>query len=357
MTPIRIGIIGAGGIVTSRHLPGFAKVEDCQVVAVHNRRRATAEAVAREWEIPNVVDSAEAVYGRADVDAVLIGTTPYMHRDLTLRSLEAGKHVFCQARMARTLAEARDMAEAARRRPGQVTMLCPAPHVMPGDRLVRQILERGDLGEVRLVRLQHLAESNLSPEAAFHWRMDREVSGYNVMTLGIYAEILHRWVGRARTVSATGRIFTPRRRDAQTGALRDVRVPESVAITGELESGAHYVYTLSGVAAFAPSDAIEIYGTRGALHYDVLNHRVLMGRVDPGRRVRPGLVAERPVPEALAIPADLRGDWRVEADFAAAIREGAPVYPSFDDGVSYMEFVEAVARSIHEERAIRLPLP
>src|SRR5262245_65729954 len=112
--PIRIAIIGAGGIVKTRHLPGFAKVEDCQVVAVHNRRRAGAEAVAREWKIPHVVDSAEAVYGRDDINVVLIGTTPYMHRDLTLRALEAGKHVFCQARMARTLAEARDMADAAR---------------------------------------------------------------------------------------------------------------------------------------------------------------------------------------------------------------------------------------------------
>ncbi|HVQ74438.1 MAG TPA: Gfo/Idh/MocA family oxidoreductase [Candidatus Binatia bacterium] len=356
MTPIRIGIIGAGGIVTSRHLPGFAKIPDCTVVAVHNRRRAGAEAVAREWKIPHVVDSAEAVYGRDDVNAVLIGTTPYMHRDLSLRALEAGKHVFCQARMARTLAEARDMADAARRHAGQVTMLCPAPHVMPGDRFVRQIIER-DLGDIRLVRLHHLAESNLSPDAPFHWRMDREVSGYNILTLGIYAEILNRWVGRARTVNASGRIFTSRRREAQTGVLRDVRVPESVAVTGELESGAHYVYTWSGVAPFAPGDAIEIYGTRGALHYDVLNHQVRVGRVDPGRRVRPGLVTDRPVPEAVPIPPELRSEWQVEADFASAIREGTPVYPSFEDGVAYMEFVEAVARSLHEGRAVSLPLP
>lgn len=357
MIPIRLGIVGAGGIVKSRHLPGFAKVPDCEVVAVHNRRRATAEAVAREWKIPHVVDSAAAVYGRDDVNAVLIGTTPYLHRDLTLRALDAGKHVFCQARMARNLAEAREMLDAARAHPGQVTMLCPAPHVMPGDRLVQRIIDAGELGEVRLVRLQHLAESNLSGEAPFHWRMDREVSGHNVLVLGIYAEILHRWVGRARTVSATGRIFAQRRREPETGVLRDVRVPESVVVTGELGSGAHYVYTLSGVAAFAPGDVIEIYGTRGVLHYDVVAHQVRLGRVDPARRVRPGLVAERPLAEPVEIPADLRGDWQVEADFAAAIREGKPVYPSFEDGLAYMEFVEAVARSIHEERAIKLPLP
>ena len=57
------------------------------------------------------------------------------------------------------------------------------------------------------------------------------------------------------------------------------------------------------------------------------------------------------------IPADLRGEWTVEADFVRAIREGTPVYPSFDDGVAYMEFVDAVARSIAEGRTIRLPLP
>jgi predicted dehydrogenase len=357
MTRLGIGIIGAGGIVKSRHLPGFAAIPGCEVVAVHNRRRPTAEAVAREWRIPHVVDTAEGVYGRDDVDAVVIGTTPYMHRELTLRALDAGKHVFCQARMARTLAEARDMLAGAKAHPSQVTMLCPAPHVMPGDRLVRQLIERGDLGEVRLVRLQHLSESNLSPEAPFHWRMDREVSGFNVLTLGIYAEILHRWIGRARTVSATGRIFTQRRRDPDTGALRDVRVPESVVVTGELESGAHYVYTFSGVAACSPGDLIEIYGTRAVLHYDVLRHEIRIGRVDPSRRVRPGLEGDRVAPSPVEIPPEMRGEWRVEAEFVSAIREGTPAYPSFEDGLSYMEFVESVARALHEERVVRLPLP
>jgi len=354
--PIRIGIIGAGGIVKSRHLPGFAKVEDCQVVAVHNRRRANAEAVAREWKIPNVVDSAEAVYGRADINAVLVGTTPYLHRDLTIKALEAGKHVFCQARMARNLAEARDMLAAARAHPRQVTMICPAPHVDAGDRFVRQIIQRGDLGELRLLRFQHLSEANLSGDAPYHWRMDREISGHNVLTMGMFAEILQRWVGRAETVSATGAIFTRERKDPETGAMREVKVPESVTIQGRLANGAHYSWIFSGVAAYAPGDAIEIYGSKGSLRYDVPTHRITMGRVDPAKRVRPGQPGEKAAAEPVEIPADLRGEWKVEADFVRAIREGGPVYPSFDDGVAYMEFVEAVARSIDEERVIHLPL-
>lgn len=356
MTPIRIGIIGAGGIVKSRHLPGFAKVPDCQVVAVHNRRRANAEAVAQEWKIPNVVDSPEAVYGRDDVNAVLIGTTPYLHRDLTLKALAAGKHVFCQARMARDLAEARDMLAAARAHPKQVTMICPAPHVDPGDRFVRQLVQQ-ELGDLRLVRLHHLSEANLAADAPFHWRMDRDVSGHNVLTLGMFAEILQRWVGKARTVSASGPVFTKERRDPETGQMRDVRVPESVAITGQLASGAQYVWTVSGVAAYAPDNAIELYGTKGALHYHLDSHRITLGRVDPARRVRPAAAGPKQAAEPVEIPADLRGTWTVEEDFVAAIREGKPVYPSFDDGVAYMEFVEAVARSYAEGRTITLPLP
>ncbi len=354
--PIRIGIVGAGSIVKRRHLPGFAELEDVEVVAVCNRRRETAEAVAAEWNILHVADTPEALIGRDDIDTVLIGTTPHLHHDLTVAALEAGKHVFCQARMSRDLAGARGMLAAARAHPDQVTMLCPAPHVFPGQAFVRRLLEAGELGALRLVRLHQLAEAALSPEAPFHWRMDREVSGYNVLTLGMFAEILHRWVGKARTVCATGRIFTSQRPDPDSGEPRPVRIPETLAVSGELENGAHYVYTFSSVAARAPEDAIEIYGTRGALTYELGSHTVRMATVEPRTDLRVGQVTEKEPLPVVEIPAAERGAWRVEADFAAAIREGSPVFPDFQQGVDYMEFVEAAGRSLETGRTITLPL-
>jgi predicted dehydrogenase len=49
--------------------------------------------------------------------------------------------------------------------------------------------------------------------------------------------------------------------------------------------------------------------------------------------------------------------WSVEADFIASIREGAPVrFTSFEDGVKYMEFIEAVSRSATSAQAVELPL-
>ena len=240
--------------------------------------------------------------------------------------------------------------------PEPVTMLCPASPVFPGQALVLRLLEAGELGEVRLVRLHQLAEAALSPEAPFHWRMDREVSGYNVLTLGMFAEILHRWVGKARTVCATGRIFTTQRPDPDSGEPRTVRIPESLAVSGELENGAHYVYTFSSVAARAPKDAIEIYGARGALIYQLGSHTVRMASVEPRTDLRVGRVAEKEALPGVEVPAAERGEWRLEADFAAAIREGAPVFPDFQHGVDYMEFVEAAGRSLETGKTITLPL-
>jgi predicted dehydrogenase len=248
--------------------------------------------------------------------------------------------------MARNLAEAREMLEAALRHPDRVTMLCPPPHVMPGEKFVQQLLDAGELGELRLVRLHHLSDTWLSQEAPFHWRASRDISGYNVMALGIYNEILNRWVGRARTVAAAGKVFTPRRLDSETGKSADVLIPETLAITGELVNGAHYAYTFSAVAPFHKGDSIEIHGTRGALFYDVPSHEIRIGKVGKDKEALP-----------VTIPENLRGSWTVEADFVAAIREGKPVSPDFHEGVAYMEFVEAVGRSIEEGRTIALPLP
>ena len=341
--PIRIGIIGAGGIVKNRHLPGLKDIPDCQVIAVHNRRRANAEAVARQWDIPHVVDSPQEVYGREDINVVLIGTTPYLHRDLTLASLEAGKHVFCQARMSRDLAEARDMLAASEKHPELVTVICSTPRADPVDLYVQKLLGEGALGEIRLVRMQHLSDMALDPAAPMHWRMDKEISGNQIYNLAQYIEILHRWFEPAVSVAAWGKVFTHERKDADTGEMGEVKIPESVSVTGELKNGAQFVYTFSAVAPCPDGEKIEIYGTGGALVYTPGDQQLRMGKA--GEALEP-----------VAIPEGMARKWTVEADFISAIRQGTPVYPSFADGVAYMEFMEAVALSMEQGRTITLPL-
>lgn len=339
---VRIGIIGAGGIVKSRHLPGLAAIPEAEVRVVCNRSRESSQAAAAEWGIPEVEADWRALVARPDLDAVLIGTWPYTHAEMSIAALDAGKHVFCQARMARDAAEARRMRAAAEAHPDRVAMLCPPPHGMKGDRLVRRLLAEGYLGELREVHATGLTAANADPEAPLHWRQNWQLQGYNTLTLGMWIEVIHRWAGPHRRVTALLRTHTPERRDPDTGEMARVRHAESVAIAAELANGALGTYSFSGVAQNAPANTIQLYGTAGTLVYNLDTDEVLGARAD-----ETGL---RPLPLG-----DEAREWTVEADWIRAILHGGPVEPSFADGVAYMEFTEAVYRSAETGRAIALP--
>ena len=125
---LRIGIVGAGGIVQQRHLPALLAMPNVEIVAVSNSTYASSERFCRD-HLPRATplkNWAELV-ALPDLDIVWIGTPPYMHAPVSISALEAGRHVFCQARMAMNLAESLEMLEAARKRPHLVTMLCPPP--------------------------------------------------------------------------------------------------------------------------------------------------------------------------------------------------------------------------------------
>ena len=81
---IRVGLIGAGGNVRNRHIPGFQKVEGLEIIGVANRSLESSRSVADQFNIPRVYDDWQELLEDDDINAVCIGTWPYMHRTLTL---------------------------------------------------------------------------------------------------------------------------------------------------------------------------------------------------------------------------------------------------------------------------------
>lgn len=336
---LRIGIVGAGGIVQQRHLPALLAMPDVEIVAVSNSTYASSERFCRA-HLPHATplkNWAELV-ALPDLDIVWIGTPPVMHAPVSISALEAGRHVFCQARMAMNEAEAVEMLESARKRPNLVTMLCPPPHGLAGDLFVRQLLEEKQIGRIVEVRLRSLSSAFLEPTAPAHWRQRVESSGLNVLTLGIYVEVLQRWLGSIRAVTARGTIVYPVRQHYE------VHTPDIVHVLAEFDNGAEGVLEFSGVAAFPPHDELEIYGTRGSLGYDFNNGAITAGYTgDLSRQV-------------LKTPPELVRHWAVEEDFISAVRHPSNPrpHPNFEDGVAYMRVVEAVAESIASQKRVEI---
>ena len=121
-------------------------------------------------------------------------------------------------------------------------------------------------------------------------------------------------------------------------------VPDSVVSAGTLQCGAAFSYHLSHSASFSPGHRIEIYGSRGALIYRLFSEEILGATGGAGE------------PAPIAVSAEEERSQTTDREFIDAIRRGGTVSPTFEEGLRYMEFCEAVALSAHSGSAVRLPL-
>lgn len=327
---LRIGIVGAGNIVRARHLPALKRHPEVEIAAVSNSSYESSEKFCQEHcPAATPIRNWAELLALPDIDIIWIGTPPVMHSAVTVSALEAGKHVFCQARMAMDLAEAEEMLAASKRYPELVTMLCPPPMGMRADLLVKKLLAEDYLGRPHHVRLQSFASNYLDPAAAPHWRQRIEISGLHVLTLGIYIEVLQRWLGDITGVFARGKIIQPVRQGY------DVIIPDLLTVLCSFENGAEGVLEFSGIDALSPGDRVEIYGNSGTLTYDFNSDEVQAGKV-----------GDRDL-HVVEIPSELETEWRVEEDFLAAVKSKGRVrpHPNFEEGLRYMRVVQAVADS------------
>ncbi|MHB0939421.1 MAG: Gfo/Idh/MocA family protein [Armatimonadota bacterium] len=338
---IRIGIVGAGANTRAKHIPNLQELDGVGVVSVCNRSLESTSKVAREFGIPTLYEHWQELVAAPDTDAILVGTWPHLHCPITLAALAANKHVLCEARMAMNAAQAHRMLDAAHQHPARVAMLVPAPHTLRVDKTIRRLLAEGYLGSLLAVEVR-AGGSFLDPDAPLHWRQDFALSGFNTMTLGIWYESLLRWAGEAVQVTARGKTFATMRKDAQ-GNLSAVRVPEHVDVTADMACGAQAHLQISNVTGLAGPPEVWLFGSEGTLRF---SEDKLYG----GRKGDQSL-------QEIEIPPEEAGGWRVEEEFINAIRREEPVTcTTFAQGVQYMEFTEACARSLLENRPVALPL-
>ena len=187
---IRVGVIGAGANTKKFHIPLLQKIDGVQVTHVCNRSEASARAVAEEFGIANVVESWRDLVACDAVDAIVIGTWPYMHCEMTLAALEANKHVMCEARMACNAAEAKEMLAAAQKKPGLVRQIVPSPFTLHYDATITRLVAEGFIGKLLHVDVRGVTSTFADPEGApLHWRHDVALSGNNIMMMGIFYEV------------------------------------------------------------------------------------------------------------------------------------------------------------------------
>lgn len=345
---IRVGIIGAGANTRSKHIPGLRTQNSVEIVGLANRSEESARKAAKELDIGKVYADWTEVIDDPDIDAVCIGTWPYMHAQMTIEALDAGKHVMCEARMAMNAGEAHAMLAASRRNPSRIAQIVPAPGTLPFDRTISDTIAGGAIGNVTAVDIRVFAGDYPNPASPLHWRHNRDFSGNNIMSLGIWYESMMRWVGAAASAFAVGQVVVRHRRDA-SGARVPIAIPDHIDVTGRLQQGGQYRLAVSSVVGHAPNRSeAYFFGDQGTLAY--ITPAEGNGYLQIAKRGGAGLAP-------LAVDPAKSGKWRVEEEFVNAVRLIEPItHTDFLTGTKYMEWTDAVEESMRTHCEVALPL-
>lgn len=332
---IRIGIVGAGANTRLRHIPGFRAIDGVELTGVVNRTAESTERAANEYGIPKTYKDWRELLADASIDAVMIGTWPNLHCEITCAALAAGKHVLTEARMACNADEAQQMLQAAQSHPELTAQIVPSPFGLVANDYVKELIDGGYLGRLREVVVIGADDSFQDWTKELHWRQDAQISGLNVLTLGILHETVLRWTPAPTRVFAQTAIFEPIRPSPDSDGDVDVTVPECVQIVTQFDGGGRGMYHLSGMELFGPGKQIHLYGSDGTIKLNF----------NDGERLSVGRLGDTALRD-VEIPESKQGEWRVEAEFIGAIRGEEPVrLTDFASGLKYMQFTQAVADS------------
>jgi predicted dehydrogenase len=195
---LRWGLLGTGRI-NRMLIPPLRTSPRNRLVAVGSRDEGRAAAYAREWGIDRAHGSYEALVADPGVDAVYVSLPNHLHAEWAIRALRAGKHVLCEKPLALTVAEVDSMAAAAREA-GVVLAEAFMYRHHPQTLKVKQLVDAGAIGRVRLVR-----GSFSYPQSRPHdVRLDPAMGGGSLWDVGCYPVSLARFVLGAEPLEVFG---------------------------------------------------------------------------------------------------------------------------------------------------------
>jgi predicted dehydrogenase len=265
--PVRIGLVGAGGIAGA-HVAGYLRNPDTVVfAAVADPVRESAERRRGDTGAEIYADYREMLADAA-IDAVDICLPHHLHRDAIVAAAAAGKHVLCEKPLCLTPAEAADIAEAARA--NDVTVMCAHNQLfLPAVAQARRLLDEGLLGTVYEVRTTDSFYNDFTPES-MGWRAHAATAGGGeLIDTGYHPTYLMLHLAGGVPLEATAMLSRHR--------LAFMEGEDSAQVLVRFDNGV--VGSLTTSWAYQPSGSTErfsVVGEKGALWSDgtVLEYRL-----------------------------------------------------------------------------------
>jgi predicted dehydrogenase len=339
---LRIGIIGAGGVARSIHLPGFRLYPGVEITAACDPDRRAARALG----ISQTFERVDDLLACRDVDAVVVATPNHLHRTIALDALAAGKHVLCEKPLALNAADAISMAAAAESS-GLVHMTAFTYRFTPALQYMRRLVASGELGDLRTVRAAYLMALS---KHLLGWRSTKQFAGS-----GVLADIGSHLIHMVQFLAGDIVELTAARRRFRDDPESDVE--DWISFLADFSGGACGTFEVSRVCAgrgagISEDVFIDLYGSAGSAVFSLQDPWGLRVALGPEAADPSCPLVRRDVPEEfLKIPGsprdihahDPRWGYRYDQawQFVESVRLGKARAPSFADGARCQQVLDA----------------
>lgn len=326
MKPIRIGIIGCGGI-SRAHARGYQNLTDLfQVTATCDVVESNAIERGQQLGAKNIYTDYKKMLKEADIDAVDICLPHDIHAEVAISALESGKHVIVEKPIATTLAEADDMVSTANKT-GLTLMVALNERYDSVHQHIKKMIDNGTLGKLLCIRIDH-NQNVIMPEG--HWIRSRQRLGGGVLIgSGIHRVDLLRWFGGEVKKVANFWVKQPERMEGEI----------AVVMNALFESGCIGEVTALWAVRKAPwYEGVWVYGTSGSVY-----------RINGLFWDSPDGYVKVDVPEADSFTEELR-------HFGHCIINGQKPLTSGEEAKRSLEVVLAAYRSAETGQVVELPM-
>ena len=261
---IKCAVIGLGawGRVM---LEALGKIPQAEVAAICDTYGAFLRRSAKLAPNAKPVDDCKAILDDKEIKAVIVATPTHKHKEIVLAALKAGKHVYCEAPLAGTIEEAREIAMAAKAAKKQIFQAGLQMRSDPQRLFLLPFIRSGALGKFVMARAQwhkkqswRTASSNPDQEKALNWRLNKATSTGLMGELGIHQIDQACWFLNARPSAVYG--FNSLLKWTDDG--RDV--PDTVQAVFEFPGGVRLMYDCTLANSF-DADYEMYYGSDAAV--------------------------------------------------------------------------------------------
>lgn len=190
---LRVGIIGCGGIAFGKHMPALARLPQVEMASFCDIVETKAAKAAKEFgaEGARVYLDYRKLLEDKTLDLVHVCTPNKSHAEITVAALESGKHVMCEKPMSKTSAEAKKMAEAAKRT-GKKLTIGYQNRFRADSQYLNQLCRRGDLGEIYFAKAHAIRRRAVPTWGVF--LNEEEQGGGPLIDIGTHALDLTLWM-------------------------------------------------------------------------------------------------------------------------------------------------------------------